>query len=214
MRGPAQSFVYSKVMCWVAVDRALRLASKRSLPADWRLWYETRDAIYEDVMRNGWDAKQKSFVQYYGSQATDASTLMMPLVKFISPTDPRMLGTLDRVKETLVSDSLVHRYQVQKGADDGVPGREGTFSMCTVWDAEALARAGRVDESRWIFEKMLGYGNHLGLFAEEVGPTGEQLGNFPQAFTHLGLISAAYNINRALDNPTADASHERFSILS
>jgi GH15 family glucan-1,4-alpha-glucosidase len=140
---------------------------------------------------------------------------MMPLVKFISPTDPRMLGTLDRIRDALVSDSLVNRYEREKGVKDGVPGPEGTFSMCTFWYAEACARAGRIHEARWVFEKMLGYANHLGLFAEEVGPTGQQLGNFPQAFTHLALISAAYNINRALDNPDhPPASDSAYSIFS
>lgn len=214
IRSGPQHFVYSKVMCWVAVDRALRMAQKRSLPADWSLWMKTRDAIYLDVMKHGWDAKQNSFIQYYGSKATDASTLMLPLVKFISPTDPRMIGTLDRIQQTLVSDSLVYRYDPQRGVADGVGGGEGTFSMCTFWYAEALARAGRHNEARWIFEKMLGYANHVGLFAEEVGPTGEQLGNFPQAFTHLALISAAYNIDRALDRPAASIDTDHFNILS
>jgi len=214
IRNRPQHFVYSKVMCWVAIDRALRLAQKRSLPADWRLWIQTRDAIYEDVMKRGWDEKQGTFIQHYGSKATDASALIMPLVKFISPTDPRMLSTLDRIKDTLVSDSLVYRYDVARGVDDGVPGREGTFSMCTFWYAEALARAGRMNEARWIFEKMLGYANHVGLFAEEIGPTGQLLGNFPQAFTHLALISAAFNLNRALENPASILQPERFHILS
>ena len=215
IRGAAQPFVYSKVMCWVAVDRALRLAEKRSLPADWSLWFRTRDAIYEEVMRRGWNSKLKSFIQYYGSKATDASSLMMPLVKFVAPQDPKMLSTLDRIKQTLVSDSLVYRYELRKGADDGVVGAEGTFSMCTFWYAEALARAGRIHESQWIFEKMLSYANHLGLFAEEIGPAGEQLGNVPQAFTHLGLISAAYNLNRLLDRPPHPVLRggDRFSIL-
>ena len=198
VRGDPQHFVYSKVMCWVALDRGLRLAQKRSFPADWSLWIRTRDQIYEDVLQNGWNPKLKAFVQSYGSQTMDASALIMPLVKFISPTDPRMLSTLKRIKETLVSDSLVRRYEPGKGPGENLTEPEGTFSMCTFWYAEALARAGDAEEARWIFEKMMGYANHLGLFSEEIGPGGQQLGNFPQAFTHLGLISAAWNIDKVL----------------
>jgi GH15 family glucan-1,4-alpha-glucosidase len=149
-------------------------------------------------MQQGWDPKRRTFVQYFGSDALDASNLLMPLVLFISPTDPRMLGTIDRTMEELISDSLVHRYEIGKGAGDGLTGREGTFSMCTFWLVEALARAARLDEARLIFEKMLTYANHLGLYAEEIGPSGEALGNFPQAFTHLGLISAAFSLDRHL----------------
>jgi len=130
----------------------------------------------------------------------DASNLLMPLTFFIAPTDPRMLSTLDATLESLVSDSLVYRYQVGKGAHDGLIGEEGTFSMCTFWLVECLTRAGRLEEARLMFEKMLTYANHLGLYSEEIGPSGEALGNFPQAFTHLGLISAAYNLNKALGN--------------
>ena len=211
-RGDPQHFVYSKVMCWVALDRGLRLAQKRSLPADWGLWIRTRDQIYQEVMLKGWNPKQKAFVQAYGSTGMDASALIMPLVKFISPTDPRMLSTLKRIKETLVSDSLVRRYETDKGVRGPLPKVEGTFSMCTFWYAEALARAGQVDEARWIFEKMLGYANHLGLFSEEIGPEGQQLGNFPQAFTHLGLISAAWNIDRALTHGKI-TDPDSFSVL-
>jgi GH15 family glucan-1,4-alpha-glucosidase len=199
VRNERQHFVYSKVMCWVALDRGLRLAHKRSLPGDWSVWAKNRDAIYEEVMKRGWDAQQQTFIQHYGTKATDASALMMPLVKFISPTDPRMISTLARIKETLVSDSLVYRYEIGRGIGDGLSGREGTFSMCSFWYAEALARAGQVEEARWTFEKMLGYASPLGLYSEEIGPAGKQLGNFPQAFTHLGLISAAYNLDKALD---------------
>jgi pentatricopeptide repeat protein len=151
-------------------------------------------------MERGYDKEKGSFVQSFESKALDASNLMMPLVHFISPRDKRMLSTLDRTMEHLVSDSLVYRYQLDgdHATDDGVSGEEGTFSMCTFWLVEALARAGRVDEARFIYEKMLTYSNHLGLYSEEIGPTGEALGNFPQAFTHLGLISAAVNLDRTL----------------
>ncbi|MDZ7721487.1 MAG: glycoside hydrolase family 15 protein [candidate division KSB1 bacterium] len=207
-RGGRQHFVYSKVMCWVALDRALRLADKRSFPADRNAWLSARDMIYETVMKQGWNEKRKAFVQHFGSRDLDASTLIMPLVFFMSPDDRRMLSTLDAVLESpqnggLVSDSLVYRYNTQTFSD-GLQGSEGTFNICSFWLVEALTRAGRVhpkrlEQARLIFEQMLGYANHLGLYAEETGPTGEALGNFPQAFTHLALISAAYNLNRALD---------------
>ena len=138
-----------------------------------------------------------AFVQHYDSDVLDAGLLLMPLVKFIAPTDPRWLQTLDRISEELVSDSLVYRYSTV-ASPDGLQGEEGTFSMCTFWYVEALARAGRVDEARLAMEKMFTYANHLGLYAEQIGPTGQQLGNFPQALTHLALISAAWNLDKAL----------------
>jgi GH15 family glucan-1,4-alpha-glucosidase len=198
VRGGQQQFVYSKVQCWVALDRGLRLAAKRSFPIDTDRIAQERDRVYETIMTRGYDSQRKTFVQYFGTTALDASNLIMPLLFFVSPTDPRMLGTLDRTMEELVSDSLVYRYEIGKGAGDGLTGLEGTFNMCTFWLVEALTRAGRVDEARFIFEKMLTYANHLGLYAEETGPLGEALGNFPQAFTHLGLISAAFNLDRRL----------------
>ena len=148
-------------------------------------------------MSRGWSDEREAFVQHYGSDVLDASILLMPLVLFIAPRDPRSLSTLDSIGDELVSDSLVYRYNVE-ASPDGLQGDEGTFSMCSFWYVEALTRAGRVDEARLAFEKMLTYANHLGLYAEEIGPTGEQLGNFPQAFTHLALISAAYNLDRHL----------------
>lgn len=199
VRGGAREFLYSRVMCWVAVDRGLRLAQKRSFPAPWQKWMEVRDEIYRDVYDNFWDPELKCFVQFKGSKAVDASALLMPLVKFIGPTDPRWRSTLRVINEQLVEDSLVFRYNVMKGAAEGVPGREGTFSMCSFWNVECLARGGDVKQARLYFEKALGYANHLGLYSEELGLNGEQLGNFPQAFTHLGLISAAYYLNRRLD---------------
>ena len=206
MRGGRHHFVYSKLMSWVALDRGLRLAEKRSLPADCNRWLSTRDVIYEEIMARGWNSKKKSFVQHYGNDALDASNLIMPLVLFISPDDPRMQGTLEATMNTLVSDSLVHRYQLGRGAFDGFRSEEGTFSMCTFWLVEALSRAGRLSEARLIFEKMHSYANHLGLYSEQIGPTGESLGNFPQAFTHIGLISAAFNLDRALNRSGSIAS--------
>ena len=200
VRGGRQHFVYSKLMSWVAFDRALRLAQHRGLPCDVMRWIATRDAIHEDIMRNGYSRERRAFVQHYGTTALDASNLLMPLVKFIAPRDPRMLSTLEQTQAELVSDSLVYRYDPELAASDGLAGpREGTFSMCTFWFVECLARAGRTDEARLTFEKMLTYANHLGLYAEEIGPSGEALGNFPQAFTHVALISAGYNLDRQLD---------------
>jgi GH15 family glucan-1,4-alpha-glucosidase len=202
VRGGRRHFVYSKLMCWVAVDRGLRLAAKRSFPADRERWLKVRDEIYEEIMDRGWSPEREAFVQSYDDDTLDASSLIMPLVFFLSPSDPRMLKTLDAINRPpkdggLVSNSLVYRYDVDKSAD-GLTGEEGTFSLCTFWLVEALTRAGRVDEARLIFEHMLGYANHLGLYAEEIGHSGEALGNFPQAFTHLTLISAAYNLDRVL----------------
>ena len=195
-------YVYSNLMCWVAIDRALRLADKRSFPADRERWIKVRDQIYKDIMARGWSPERKAFVQTYASDTLDASSLIMPLVFFLSPKDPRMLSTLEAIDRAprdggLVSDSLVYRYDVEKTAD-GLTGEEGTFSLCTFWLVEALTRAGRFDEARLIFEQMLSYANHLGLYAEEIGPSGEALGNFPQAFRHLTLISSAFNLDRAL----------------
>ncbi|MEW2433197.1 glycoside hydrolase family 15 protein [Streptomyces caniferus] len=196
-RGKPQRFLYSQLMCWVAIERAMRIATHRGLPADTPRWAHARDAIYRRIMQSGWSDRRKAFVQHEGDDVLDASVLMMPLAKFISPTDPKWLSTLDALGEELVSDSLVYRYDPRR-SPDGVGGEEGTFSICSFWYVEALSRAGRVDEARLAFEKMLTYGNHLGLYAEEIGHTGEQIGNFPQAFTHLGLISAAFNLDRAL----------------
>ncbi|GFE27154.1 glycoside hydrolase family 15 protein [Streptomyces libani] len=196
-RGKTQNFLYSQLMCWVALERAMRIAAHRGLPADMLRWGRARDAIYRRIMERGWSSKRMAFVQHEGDDVLDAAVLMMPLAKFISPTDPKWLSTLDALGEELVSDSLVYRYD-PSGSPDGLRGEEGTFSICSFWYVEALSRAGRVDEARLAFEKMLTYGNHLGLYAEEIGRTGEQIGNFPQAFTHLALISAAFNLDRAL----------------
>jgi len=198
VRGGRRQFTFSKLMSWVALDRAQRLATKRSLPGEIGRWIQNRDEIYEAIMSRGFSQRKKSFVQALDSELLDASMLLAPMVKFVSPSDPRMLGTLDAIQRELESDHLVRRYD-PRTSPDGLDGQEGTFSMCTFWLAEALARAGRIEAARLTFEKMLGYANHLGLYGEEIGPTGETLGNFPQALTHLALISAAVNISRALD---------------
>jgi GH15 family glucan-1,4-alpha-glucosidase len=206
-RGGSQQFVYSKLMCWVALDRALRLAAKRSFPHDHAVWTKTRDEIYLDILAKGFNPSLNSFVQHYGGDALDASSLMMPLVFFMAPNDPRMLGTLDAIcrdpaEGGLLSDTLVYRYHPQQ-YNDGLAGGEGAFNMCAFWLVEALTRAGTahpayLERAQLIFEKMLTYSNHLGLLSEETGRLGELLGNFPQSFTHLGLISAALNLDHAL----------------
>lgn len=195
VRGGQQEFLYSRLMCWVALDRGIRLAGKRSFPAPLLNWTSTRDEIHRDIIKNFWCKEKRAFVQHKNSNTLDASCLLMPLVKFVGPTDPRWLSTLHGVSKELVDDSLVYRYKMGSAACDGLEGEEGTFNMCSFWYVECLSRSGDVKKARFVFEKMLGYANHLGLYGEELGPDGRQLGNFPQAFTHLGLISAAYNLN-------------------
>ncbi|BBX71663.1 glycoside hydrolase family 15 protein [Mycolicibacterium psychrotolerans] len=197
MRGGRRNYTYSRLMSWVAVERAIRVARQRGLPADIARWSQVRDRIYNQIMERGWNSRRRAFVQHFDSDVLDASLLIMPLCKFIAFTDPRWISTLDAITAELVSDSLVYRYNVS-ASPDGLVGEEATFSMCSFWWVEALARAGRLDEARLAFEKMLTYANHVGLYSEEIGPTGEQLGNFPQALTHLALISAAYNLDRQL----------------
>ena len=213
VRGGKRNFVYSKLMCWVAVDRAIRLANKRSLPADLRRWTKSRDQMYQAIMTRGWSEKRRAFVQSYETDALDASLLLMPLVLFISPTDPRILETIDAINQSprtggLVSDGMVFRYDVDK-TPDGLKGTEGTFNCCAFWLVEAITRASkdnpeRLQEARLLFEQMLGYANHLGLYAEQTSAQGRALGNFPQALTHLSMISAAFNLNRYLDRACGD----------
>ncbi len=197
VRSGQQEFLYSRLMCWVAVDRGFRLAHKRSFPAPLERWHKVRDEIYYDIFENFWDEDRGAFVQYKGSRAVDASSLLMPLVKFVSPNDPKWLSTLRVIEDELVDESLVYRYH-SDDTDDGLRGKEGTFNICSFWYIECLARSGEVKKARLLFDKFLGYANHLGLFSEEIGPYGQQLGNFPQAFTHLGLISAAFELDRRL----------------
>jgi GH15 family glucan-1,4-alpha-glucosidase len=207
VRSGKQDFVYSKLMCWVALDRGIRLSLKNSLPADLKSWIPTRDEIYMEIMEKGWSEERQAFIQYYGSSSLDASNLMMPLVFFIAPSDPRMIKTLDATlrspeKGGLVTNSHVYRYNTEE-SPDGLEGHEGTFNICTFWLVEALTRTGKTDpdkleEARLMFEQMLSYSNHLGIYSEEIGIGGEALGNTPQAFTHLALISAAFNLDRTL----------------
>ena len=197
VRGERRHFLHSRLMCWVAFDRAVRLGSKRSFagPFDWM--EEARDAISDDIHNSFWDEELKAFVQYKGSKAIDASVLLMPMMRFVSPSDPRWLSTLDAVERELTVDTLVYRYR-DYGRLDGIAEGEGTFTACSFWFIEALARSHQTDKARLLFEKMLGYANHVGLYAEEIGLNGTHLGNFPQALTHLALISAATYLDRAL----------------
>ena len=199
VRSRRRRFTYSRLMCWVALDRAIRIATRRSLPASINRWSHERDTIFAWIMERAWNEQRRAFVQHDESDVLDASLLLMPLVHVIAPTDPRWISTLDAITDELVVDSLVYRYN-PTDAYDGMNGNEGTFSMCTFWYAECLARAGRLEEAQLVFEKMHTYANHVGLYSEQVGATGELLGNFPQAFTHLALISAAFNLDRCLSN--------------
>ena len=212
VRGGAQQFLHSRAMCWIAIDRAMELARRRSFPAPLVRWHRIRDDIYRNIYETFWNPKLKSFVQYRGAKTVDAATLLLPMVKFISPSDPRWKSTLAAIEKTLVEDSLVYRYNPEKAAADGVGSREGTFSTCSFWYVECLARSGDLKKARFIFEKALGFSNHLGLYAEQLGPCGEHLGNFPQALTHIALISAAWNLNARLsqqnDGDAILQSHE------
>jgi GH15 family glucan-1,4-alpha-glucosidase len=197
-RGGRQAFTYGRLMSWVALDRGVRLATEGGRPAPLERWTRARDAIYTQIMDRGWNAQRRAFVQHYDTHVLDSALLRMPRVGLIAPRDPMWLSTLDAMEAELVTDSLVYRYD-PAASPDGLQGSEGTFSLCTFYYVDALARAGRVTQARQVFEKMLTYANHLGLYSEEVALTGEQIGNFPQALTHLALIDAALTLDAALD---------------
>lgn len=198
VRGGPKQFLHSRLMSWVTFDRAIRVTRHRGWPAPIEDWEKIRAQIYEQIMNKGWSEEKDSFVQYYGSNAIDASALLMMITRFTGRREPRMLSTMRRIEQELSAGALVHRYSPQGAADDGLGSQEGTFSACSFWLVEGLARAGRLDEARLKLEKLLSYSNHVGLYAEEISPTGEALGNFPQAFTHLALITACYHLDRAL----------------
>jgi GH15 family glucan-1,4-alpha-glucosidase len=199
-RGGRRPFVYGQLMSWVAFDRAIRMATNRGRPADLGRWTRERDSVHAQIMTKGWNDQLGSFVQYENGDVLDASLVLMPLMGFIVPNDSRWQSTMSAMEKTLVADSLVYRYD-PSASPDGLPGSEGTFSLCTFLYADALARSGRLDDARLTFSKMLTYANHVGLFSEEIDATGEQVGNFPQAFTHLALIAAALNLDREMDHP-------------
>ncbi|MFF3914087.1 glycoside hydrolase family 15 protein [Streptomyces sp. NPDC001852] len=210
-RGGRENFTFSRLMTWVAFDRGIDAATRFSRPADVGCWTRARDAVFEQILEHGWHDKRRAFVQHYDTDVLDASLLLMPKVGFLTPRDPDWLSTLDAMDEELVSDSLVYRYD-PVASPDGLRGSEGTFNLCSFLYVEALARSGRLNEARHAFDKMLTYANHVGLFAEEIGPSGEQLGNFPQAFTHLALVTAAMALDQELGKaetrpPTGDHRH-------
>ncbi len=202
-RGGRKDFTYGRVQSWVALDRAIRIAEGRGRPADINRWRAERDNIYAQVMTRGWNPTRNAFTQHYDTDVLDSSLLVMPLMGFVSPYDPLWLQTLKAMDSELVSDSLVYRYN-PSASPDGLQGHEGTFSLCTFWYVDALARSGRLADAELVFEKMQTYANHLGLYSEEIGITGEQLGNFPQAFSHLALINAAINLDYQLDHGAGD----------
>jgi GH15 family glucan-1,4-alpha-glucosidase len=198
-RGGRKDFTYGRFQAWVALDRGIRLAERHGRPADIIRWRTERDQVYRQVMERGFNRKVGAFTQHYGTDVLDSSLLLMPLMGFVSPRDPMFTSTLAAMDRELVSDSLVYRYN-PGASPDGLRGQEGTFTLCTFWYVDALARAGRLEEAQLTFEKMHTYANHLRLYSEEIGMTGEQLGNFPQAFSHLSLINAAINLDYQLDH--------------
>jgi len=197
-RGGQKDFTFGRVMSWTALDRAVRLATGHGRPGDVTRWAASRDAVYEQVWNRGWSSRRQAFVQHYDDEVLDSSLLRMATVGFVSPRDPQWLSALRAMDDELVVDSLVYRYD-PAASPDGLAGEEGTFSLCTFNYVDALARVGRIEEARLVFEKMLTYNNHVGLYSEEIGLSGEQLGNFPQAFTHLALVDAGITLDRALD---------------
>jgi pentatricopeptide repeat protein len=204
-RGGRKAFTYGRLMCWVAFDRAVRMAREHGRPADISRWVGARDAIYQQIMDKSWNPKRAAFTQHPETDVLDASNLLMPLVGLVAPKDPMWLSTLSAMDEELVSDSLVYRYN-PSASPDGLRGSEGTFSLCSFFYVDALARAGRLEEARYAFEKMLTYANHVGLYSEEIAPSGHQIGNFPQAFTHLALINAAVNLDAQLNQANGSAA--------
>ena len=197
VRGGPRHFVHSKVMCWVALQRAVRLARNLDLPGDIERWSKTRDEIKKTTLERGYNEELGSFTQSYDSTVLDASALLLPMVHFIKGDDPRMASTVDAIQKHLTVGGLVYRYPVDE-ADDGVPGHEGTFTICSFWMVDNLSFLGRIDEARDLFARLINYSNDLGLYSEEIDPrTGEFLGNFPQAFTHMALINAAVNLDKA-----------------
>ncbi len=200
-RGGSRTFLHSRAMCWLAIDRAMKIAQRRSFPAPLVRWHKIRDQIYQSVYKDLWNPKTRNVcpVSRSGRGWTPQRFGLLPLVNFISPTDPRWKSTLKAIESNLVEDSLVYRYLRNKGAPDGISSSEGTFSMCSFWYVECLARGHDLKKARFIFEKALGYSNHLGLYAEQLGPCGEHLGNFPQALSHIALISAAWTLDERLN---------------
>jgi GH15 family glucan-1,4-alpha-glucosidase len=201
VRGPRRHFTHSKVMAWVAVDRSIKAIEQFGLDGPLEQWRSLREAIHADICRKGFSEEKNSFVQYYGGECLDAALLLLPQVGFLPPDDPRVLGTIEAVRRELVSDGLVCRYSSSPHVD-ALPKGEGTFLACSFWLADALALAGRREEAEGLFERLLALRNDLGLLAEEYDPeAGRFLGNFPQAFSHVGLVGTALNLSRPQEGP-------------
>jgi GH15 family glucan-1,4-alpha-glucosidase len=199
MRGEPRHHVSSKVLCWTALDRAVKLAPKLGEYAKLEEWERVRDEIRNAILERGWSERKQSFAQSFDSDELDAGQLLMPLLGFLPATDERMRSTIEAIARELTEDGLVLRYRNDEGLNaDGLTGEEGTFVICSFWLVSCLAKAGEVDRAEALFEQLAGYANDLGLLAEEIDTqNGEQLGNFPQAFSHIGLITAAYEIDKA-----------------
>jgi GH15 family glucan-1,4-alpha-glucosidase len=196
VRGPRQHFTYSKVMAWVAFDRAVKDAETFKLDGPVENWRRLRDEIHDDVCRHGYDPELDTFVQAYGSKQLDASLLLLPIVGFLPPEDPRVRGTVAAIERQLVVDGFVRRYDTA-ATDDGLPPGEGAFLACSFWLADAYVLQGRMAEARQLFERLLALRNDLGLLAEEYDPgAGRLVGNFPQAFSHLALVNTAHNLTQ------------------
>jgi GH15 family glucan-1,4-alpha-glucosidase len=201
MRGPRRQFVHSKFMAWVAVDRAIRSAEQGWFPGDIPRWKALRNTIHDEVCGRGYDAGLNSFVQFYGSKHLDASLLMMPLFGFLPPEDPRVIGTVKAIETNLMEDGFVARY-TQDAAVDGMPHGEGKFLACSYWLADNYVLQNRRDDAVRLFERLLGIRNDVGLLSEEYDPAGKcLLGNFPQAFSHVGLVNTAFHLSRSTLQP-------------
>jgi GH15 family glucan-1,4-alpha-glucosidase len=203
VRGPRRHFVHSRVMAWVAMDRAIRGVEHYGLKGPVEKWRKIRREIHADVTANGFDKAKGAFTQYYGSDGLDASVLMIPLVGFLPASDPRVKSTVEAIERELVVDGFVRRYQNEAGVD-GLPGSEGAFLACSFWLADNLALIGRVEDAKAMFERLLGLCTDLGLLSEEYDPTAKRLvGNYPQAFSHVGLVNTARNLTRVLERHQA-----------
>ena len=209
MRGGARHFVHSKVMAWVAFDRAVRTVEEQGLHGPVERWREHRDRIHAEVCERGYDAKLGSFTQSYGSTELDASLLLIPLVGFLPASDERVRGTVEAIERELMHDGLVLRYRTHEESADGLPGDEGVFLPCSFWLCDCYELLGRHDDAHALFERLVGISNDVGLLAEEYDPHADrQLRNFPQAFTHLALVNTAFTVLPHLPAP-AHPRHAR-----
>jgi GH15 family glucan-1,4-alpha-glucosidase len=203
MRGEPLHHLSSKVLCWTALDRAVKLADRLGEHGNHDEWAAARDEIRTAILERGWSEKRQAYAQAFDSDELDAAQLLMPLVGFLPADDERMRSTIEAIANDLTDDGLVLRYRNEEGLNaDGLSGEEGTFTICSFWLVSCLAQAGEVDRAQELFDQLAGYANDLGLLAEEIDTAnGEQLGNFPQAFSHIGLITSAWQIDQARDGP-------------